>query len=143
MTSDRRLRSLNRAHRLLRGATGGRLGWRAGGMSVLELTTTGRRSGRRHTVMLTAPLREGDVLVLVASRAGDDRHPDWFLNLRTNPDVEVRLRDGISQPMRAREATPAERARLWPRVSGDVRWYRRYQEKTDRVIPLVLLEPPP
>jgi deazaflavin-dependent oxidoreductase (nitroreductase family) len=141
VVSDRTLKTMNALHRLLMRATRGRLGWRAGGMPVLELTTTGRRRGQPHTVMVTSPLREGSTIVLVASRAGADRNPDWYLNLRANPDVTVRVRGEPGRPMRARAATPAERSRLWPRVVADNGWYGGYQAKTERVIPLVLLEP--
>ncbi|KJE23533.1 deazaflavin-dependent oxidoreductase, nitroreductase family [Frankia torreyi] len=141
MPTTRTLKTLNTVHRALVKVTRGRLGWRAGGMPVLELTTTGRRSGHPHTLLVTSPLREGSTIVLVASRAGDDRHPDWFLNVCANPEVTVRAGGGPWRPMRARAATPAERERLWPRVIADNRWYRGYQSRTDRVIPLVLLEP--
>lgn len=140
MVSERGFRTMNKAHRALMKATGGRVGWRAVGMPVLELTTTGRRSGKQHTIMLTSPVRDGAAIVLVASRGGDDRHPHWFLNIQANPDVEVRLRGDVWRPMRARVATPEERDRLWPQVES-VRWYRGYQKKTERVIPLVLVEP--
>jgi deazaflavin-dependent oxidoreductase (nitroreductase family) len=141
MTSDRALKTLNTMHRVVMRISRGRLGWRAGGMQVLEVTTTGRRSGRPHTLRLTTPLREGSTIVLVASRAGDDRHPDWYHNVCANPDVAVRSRGGPWQAMRARPATSEERDKLWPRVVADSRWYRGYQAKTTRVIPLVLLEP--
>lgn len=133
-------KTLNLLHRVLMKLTRGRLGWRAGGMPVLELTTTGRRTGRPHTLMVTSPLREGSAIVLVASRGGDDHHPDWFLNVCANPEVQVRARGGPWRPMHARAATEAERSRLWPHVI-DNRWYEGYQARTERVIPLVLLEP--
>jgi deazaflavin-dependent oxidoreductase (nitroreductase family) len=110
-------------------------------MPVLELTTTGRKSGQPRSVMLTSPLQEGSTLVIVASRGGDDQHPAWLLNLRDNPDVEVAFKGGPKQPMRARVATPEERARLWPLVTADHKNYAGYQTKTQREIPLVLLEP--
>ncbi|OAA28133.1 deazaflavin-dependent oxidoreductase, nitroreductase family [Frankia sp. EI5c] len=141
MTGGRGFKALNRAHRILMRTTRGRLGWRAGGMPVLEITTTGRRSGNRHTIMLTSPLRDGGAIVLVASRGGDDRHPDWYLNICAHPDVDIREKGGSWRPMRARVATPAERERLWPRVVADNRWYEGYQAKSKRVIPLVLVEP--
>ncbi len=141
MPTDFQLKAMNTVHRVLLKVSGGRLGWRAGGMPVLELTTTGRRSGRRRTVMLTSPVKEGDAMVVVASRGGDDRHPYWFLNLRDRPDVEVALAGEPAQPMRARVATPPERAALWPRVTAANTRYADYQAKTDRKIPLVLLEP--
>jgi len=123
--------------------TGGRFGWRASGMPVLELTTTGRKSGNPHSVMLTSPYQEGDMWVIVASRGGDDHNPAWFLNLQDQPEVEVKLRGGTTRAMRARVATPEERARLWPLVTADHANYAQYQTKTTREIPLVLLEPAP
>ena len=69
---------MNTLHRGLLKLSGGRLGWRAAGMPVLELTTIGRRSGLPRTVMLTSPIQEGDAIVIVASRGGDDQHPAWF-----------------------------------------------------------------
>ncbi|QFU88228.1 nitroreductase/quinone reductase family protein [Amycolatopsis sp. YIM 10] len=141
MPHDAVLKLMNGAHRGLLKITGGRVGWQAAGMPVLELTTVGRKSGQKRSVMLTAPVHDGDKLVVVASRGGDDHHPAWFLNLRDNPEVEVALKGEPAKPMRARVATAEERAELWPRISGDFRNYRAYQDKTDREIPLVLLEP--
>jgi deazaflavin-dependent oxidoreductase (nitroreductase family) len=91
--------------------------------------------------MLTSPLREGDAYVVVASRGGDDFHPAWFLNLRDNPDVEVRIVGKPKQKMHARIATADERARMWPKIADKYRNYAGYQKRTDREIPLVLLEP--
>jgi deazaflavin-dependent oxidoreductase (nitroreductase family) len=141
MPNDFGFKVMNSVHRGLLKISGGRLGWEAQHMPVLELTTTGRKSGRPHSVMLTSPVQEGTTLVVVASRGGDDRSPAWFLNLRDNPEVEVALKGAATQPMRARIATPAERARLWPLVVADHHNYAAYQTKTSRQIPLVLLEP--
>lgn len=138
MPSDRALKAMNGVHRLLIKASGGRLGYEFG-MPVLELTTVGRKSGQARSVMLTSPLSDGEDLVIVASRGGDDRHPAWLLNLRENPAVEVSLKGGPKQPMTARIATAQERARLWPEVARQFRNYAGYQEKTTREIPLVLL----
>jgi deazaflavin-dependent oxidoreductase (nitroreductase family) len=91
--------------------------------------------------MLTAPLQEGSTLVVVASRGGDDHHPAWFLNLRDNPAVQVRVVGQASRPMQARVATAEERARMWPIIAGKYKNYAGYQHRTDREIPLVLLEP--
>lgn len=112
-------------------------------MPALELTTTGRKSGRPHSVMLTSPVQEGDTIVIVASRGGDDHHPAWFLNLRDNPDVEVAYAGKPKAPMRARVAIADERARLWPQVTATHKGYAGYQTKTSREIPLVLLDPLP
>jgi deazaflavin-dependent oxidoreductase (nitroreductase family) len=140
MPTDLQLKAMNAIHRGLLTISGGRVGWRAGGMPVVELTTTGRKSGQPGTVMLTSPVQEGDAIVIVASRGGDDHHPAWFLNLRDHPDVEVAFAGKPKQPMRARVATPEERARLWPRVTAGYKGYANYQTKTDREIPLVMLE---
>ena len=90
--------------------------------------------------MLTSPVQEGDTVVIVASYGGDNRHPTWFLNLRANPDVEVTMK-GRTRKMKARVASAEERAELWPRVTEKYRGYASYQTRTDREIPLVLLEP--
>jgi deazaflavin-dependent oxidoreductase (nitroreductase family) len=141
MPSDAVLKTMNGLHRAVLRLSGGRFGWRAGGMPVLELTTTGRKSGQRRSVMLTSPVQEGDAIVIVASRGGDDHHPAWFLNLRDDPGVEVRWKGGARTAMRARIAAPDERARLWPLVVERYGNYGGYQRKTDREIPLVILEP--
>jgi deazaflavin-dependent oxidoreductase (nitroreductase family) len=141
MSSVGVLKALNSVHRTVLRVTGGRIGWTALRMPVLELTTVGRTSGKPHTVMLTSPLEENDTVVIVASRGGDDHHPDWFLNLRDHPEVDVRLRGGPRQTMRARVAGAEERARLWPKVTERYKNYAGYQKKTEREIPLVLLEP--
>ena len=141
MPSDLTLKTMNGIHRALLKVSGGRVGWEASKMPVLELTTTGRKSGQSRSVMLTSPLQEGSTIVVVASRGGDDAHPAWFLNLRDNPDVEVSLKGAPKQRMRARIANPDERARMWPLVVADHKNYAGYQTKTTREIPLVLLEP--
>jgi deazaflavin-dependent oxidoreductase (nitroreductase family) len=131
------------AHRFALWITRGGFGWTMGGMPVIELTTTGRKSGEARTTMLTSPIQEGDTFVVVASRGGDDRHPGWFLNLRDNPNVELIVRGGPRRAATARVASDAERARLWPLITRKYPNYGGYQEKTDRVIPLVLLQPKP
>jgi deazaflavin-dependent oxidoreductase (nitroreductase family) len=118
----------------------GRFANRGFGMPVLMLTTTGRKTGKRRTTMLTSPVLDGDSVVLVASYGGDDRHPTWFLNLRDDPHVEITM-DGRTRPMRARVASPAEKAELWPRVVAAYKGYGQYQQRTDRDIPLVICEP--
>jgi deazaflavin-dependent oxidoreductase (nitroreductase family) len=139
--NDLTFKAMNAIHRGLLTVSGGRVGWRASNMPVLELTTTGRRTGRPRSVMLTSPLRDGAALVVVASRGGDDRPPSWFLNLQANPDVVVTLQGAPNQPMRARVANAVERTRLWPQVTADHQNYAEYQTRTSREIALVLLEP--
>ena len=126
-----------RLHRWIYRLTGGSIGGRLVGMPVLLLTTVGRRSGRRHETALTY-LPEGRALVVVASNGGAPRHPDWLLNLRTRPEVEVRIgRQRLA--VRAREAIGPERERLWARVTRAYRGYAAYQARTRRCIPVVIL----
>ena len=141
MPSDFALKTMNGVHRAMLKLTGQRVGWTVSRMPALELTTIGRKSGQPRSVMLTSPVQEATTIVVVASRGGDHIHPAWFLNLRDNPDVEVSYQGKAKQSMKARIATPDERARLWPLVTADHRNYAGYQTKTDREIPLVLLEP--
>jgi deazaflavin-dependent oxidoreductase (nitroreductase family) len=139
MPSDFALKAMNSIHRVILKVSGGRVGWDAAKMPVLELTTIGRKSGQSRAVLLTSPYQDGETLVIVASRGGDDQHPAWFLNLRDNPAVEVSLKGKPKQKMVATIASTDERARLWPLVIADHKNYAGYQTKTEREIPLVLL----
>jgi deazaflavin-dependent oxidoreductase (nitroreductase family) len=141
MPSDALLKLMNTSHRILLKASFGKIGWKAGSMPVLELTTTGRKSGQKRAVMLTSPIQDGDTVVIVASKGGEDTHPAWYLNLVAEPDVEVALAGAAKRPYTARVATAEERAELWPRVTSSYDNYAGYQRKTDREIPLVLLTP--
>ena len=141
MPSDIGFKAMNAIHRLLLKVSGGRAGWTAMEMPVLELTTTGRRSGQPRSVMLTSPLQEGPVLVVVASRGGDEQAPAWLLNLQENPDVGVSLQGQPTLRMNARVASRDERERMWPLVVADHKNYAGYQARTTREIALVLLEP--
>src|SRR3954454_8235548 len=134
MPSDVMLKAANALHKGLIKVTGGRMGWDLR-MPVVELTTTGRKSGQPRSVMLTSPVQEGSTIVVVASRGGDDQHPAWFLNLRDNPDVEVAFKGAPKRPMKARVADAGERAKLWPKITGDFKNYAQYQTKTEREIP--------
>jgi deazaflavin-dependent oxidoreductase (nitroreductase family) len=141
MPSDLQMKTMNGVHRVALRLTGGRFGWNLLGMPVVELTTTGRKSGQPRTVMLTSPLQEGSTFVVVASRGGDDNPPAWLLNIEASGDVQVATNGGEPQPYRARVATAEERARMWPRLTADHKNYAGYQKKTSREIPLVLLTP--
>ena len=141
MPSDFVLKSMNNIHRSILKISGGRKGWEAGNMPVLKLTTTGRKSGEPRMVMLTSPLQEGDSMVIVASRGGDDQHPAWFVNLRDNPAVEVETKDKPKSNWVARIATSEERERMWPLITERYKNYGGYQSKTNREIPLIFLTP--
>ncbi|MCF7547731.1 nitroreductase/quinone reductase family protein [Pseudonocardia sp. WMMC193] len=141
MPSDRFLKAMNAVHRAVVRVSGGRVGYSAGAMPVLELTTIGRRSGEPRSVLLTAPVAEGDTFVVVASRGGDDRHPAWFLNLQADPTVQVSVQGAPPRPMRAEVVGPGERPALWSEIAGRYRNYAGYQKRTEREIPLVRLTP--
>jgi deazaflavin-dependent oxidoreductase (nitroreductase family) len=107
-------------------------------MEYLLLTTTGRRSGQRHTVPLLY-LREDPSVAVIASFGGKPSHPDWYWNLRQDPNVDVQV-EGERFTATAREADAEERARLWPRAVAVWPGYAVYQKRTDRRIAIVILD---
>ena len=131
----------NRAARLptnLFRATGGKIGGRMLGCPVLLLVATGRKTGRERTTPLLY-LEDGDRQVIVASNGGAAKSPVWWLNLKANPEAKVEV-TGRKAGVRAREARGEEKARLWERLVRMYPSYRSYQEKTDREIPVIVLE---
>ena len=134
------LKSMNNIHKTLLAVSFGRIGWDAGKMPVLKLTTVGRKSGQKRMVMLTSPIQIDDTWVIVASKGGDDDHPAWFLNIDSNPEVEIEIR-GKKSVRTARIATSEERSKLWPEITAKYANYGGYQNRTEREIPLVFLEP--
>jgi deazaflavin-dependent oxidoreductase (nitroreductase family) len=137
---DTGFKALNLVHRSVVHLSGGRIGTSAYGMHVVELHTTGRRSGQARTTMLTAPVVDGERVVLVASKGGDDRDPDWFANIVANPLVEITI-EGARRRVRARVASSEEKAELWPRVVAAYKGYDGYRRRSKRDIPLVICEP--
>jgi len=133
-------KGLNTFHRSVLRLGGGRIGRSAFGMKVVALRTTCRRSGLIRVTMLTAPIVESDMVVLVASKGGDDRDPDWYRNVVAHADIELTI-DGDRMLMRAHAATPEEKARLWPRVVSAYKPYASYQRRSKRDIPLVICRP--
>jgi deazaflavin-dependent oxidoreductase (nitroreductase family) len=133
---------LNEAHRATLRLSGGRIGRSAYGMPVVELRTVGRKTGQTRVTVLTAPLHDENRVVLVASKGGNDRNPQWYGNLTANPDVEI-LIDGERRELRARTASADERKELWPQILRAYGGYGAYQQKTDREIPVVICEPRP
>jgi len=126
-------------HRVLYRITGGLIGRRLVDNDILLLTTRGRATGREHTVPLLY-LRDGERLVVIASYGGRDRHPEWYLNLVDEPSVTAQTGRNRSS-YQARTATEDERERWWPRVVAAYSDYAVYQGRTDREIPVVMLEP--
>lgn len=133
-------KGMNLTHRAALKASGGRLGKQVFGMPAVEVHTTGRKSGQRRSVMLTTPIHEPDRVVLVASKGGDDRHPDWYHNIVANSEVDI-TEAGVTRSMRARTATADEKAELWPTIVAAYKGYAGYQKRTDRDIPVVICEP--
>jgi deazaflavin-dependent oxidoreductase (nitroreductase family) len=118
--------------------TGGEQGHDWEGTKTLLLTTTGRRSGepREHALIYG---RHGDDYLVVASKGGAPQHPAWYLNLRENPEVELQVGDERFAAT-ARTATPEEKPELWRIMTAEWPAYDEYQTKTDRDIPVVVLE---
>jgi deazaflavin-dependent oxidoreductase (nitroreductase family) len=119
--------------------TGGEVGhrWKRDS-KILLLTTKGRKSGEPRTKPLIYE-EDGDRYVIVASKGGAPAHPDWYLNLPQDPTVELQVLDDVF-PARARTAEGEERERLWHLVNRQWPDYDSYQTKTDREIPVVVLE---
>ena len=119
--------------------TGGLIGYYVPGAArTLLLDHVGAKTGTKRTTALSF-IRDGEDLVLVASKGGHPKNPSWYHNLKANPDTMVQIRTE-KRPVHAREATAAERERLWPKVVDAYSGYAGYQERTDREIPLVILE---
>jgi len=118
--------------------TGGRLGGTfRQGAPICLVTVKGKRSGTPRTIALLY-LAAGDDVVLVASKGGMSHHPAWYHNMTANPDVEVQI-GSTTRRMRARRASAAEKAALWPRLVAMYRDYDDYQARTERDIPVVIL----
>jgi deazaflavin-dependent oxidoreductase (nitroreductase family) len=124
----------NRVYRL----SGGRVGGTFRGSPVCLVDHVGRRSGKRHTSPLIYA-RDGDDIVIVASKGGSHKDPMWWLNLRERPETTVQV-GSEKRAVRARRATPEEKQRLWPVVVDVYAPYEEYQRKTKRDIPVIVLE---
>jgi deazaflavin-dependent oxidoreductase (nitroreductase family) len=134
------LHRLMGGHAMLYRATGGRVGARIPGLPpMLLLDHRGARSGKLRTTPLVY-MPHGRDLLVVASKGGHPRHPAWWHNLQAHPETEIQL-GSERMKVRAREASPVERHELWPQaVSYNPHW-GRYEQRTERQIPLVVLEP--
>lgn len=140
------MKLVTRGHVTLFRASGGRVGSRfrfgsafPSGVPVCLLTTLGRKSGKPRTMALLY-LPDGECVILVASRGGTGRHPQWYLNIEANPKVAVQT-GRRPQPMLARTAEADERTALWRRLVKHYPEYGDYQTWTDRAIPVVVCEP--
>lgn len=126
-------------HRVIYRLSGGRIFVRSLGCQVILLTTTGRKSGEPRTAPIFG-FREGQYIVVVPSNAGKEHDPSWYVNLRANPQAQVQM-GRETWRVKAREATPEERERLWPYLVSQYGGYQVYRERTDRQFPVLILEP--
>lgn len=133
------IRMLSRSHTFWYRLTGGIIGSSMMGAPILLLTHTGRKSGRKVTTPLQY-VEDGDAVVLIASNAGHTFHPQWYLNLKENPDAEIQIKSE-TRSVTAQEATGEERDRLWQRAVDQYSGYADYQKTTGgRQIPVVKLK---
>lgn len=130
-------RRTTRIHTWLYRATRGLVGHRMGGIRMLLLTTTGRKSGERRTLPL-AYLDDGQDFVVLASNGGQERDPLWWKNLEAHPEAAVQV-GGERFTASARKADGAERERLWPRITAANPMWGQYAKRTRREIPVVIL----
>ena len=129
--------ALTHANVMLYRRSGGRLGNTVKGAPVLLLDHVGRKSGRTRTAPVLY-MRDGQDLVIVASRGGSDAMPAWWLNLQANPTTTVQIGTERRQVV-ARKASAEEKAELWPRLAKMYGDYEVYQRRTKREIPVVIL----
>jgi deazaflavin-dependent oxidoreductase (nitroreductase family) len=139
---DAGFKLLNFTHKGVLRLTGGRWPKLLFGMPGVELETIGRKSGEPRTTMLTTPIHDENRVVLIASKGGDHRDPQWYLNLVANPEVKVTM-NGETRSMRARTASPGEKTFMWPDIVAVYKGYDGYQKKAGREIPVVICEPRP
>jgi deazaflavin-dependent oxidoreductase (nitroreductase family) len=132
------IKRIGKLHVRLYRATWGLVGSRMDGLDILLLTTTGHKTGRARTVPLPY-FRDGARYVLVASFGGNAQNPAWVTNLSTHPEVRIQV-GRRRMAARAQVASGAERERIWSQITTDYPRYRVYQQKTEREIPLVVLE---
>jgi deazaflavin-dependent oxidoreductase (nitroreductase family) len=133
------LKWMGRANTWIYRRSNGKLGGTFQKAPVALLTTTGRKTGEPR-VSPVLYLRENDRVILGASRAGSDKHPLWYLNLKADPTVSVQIKDEVLR-LRARDATTEERNEYWPKLVAMYPNFEDYQSWTDRVIPIVICDP--
>jgi F420H(2)-dependent quinone reductase len=137
--ADLFIKWMARANTWIYKRTNGKLGGTMQKAPVALLTTTGRKTGEPRVSPLIF-VRDGDRVVLVASRGGSDKHPLWYLNLKADPKVSVQIKNEVLH-LRARDASAEERAEYWPKLAAEYPPLDDYKTWTDRVIPLVICDP--
>jgi deazaflavin-dependent oxidoreductase (nitroreductase family) len=131
---------LMRVHAVIYRLTGGRLGkWIPGVPSMLLLDHVGARSGKLRTTPLVY-MPDGERIIVVAAKGGHPKNPAWLYNLRAHPDTVVQI-GGRRINVHAKEANAEERLTLWPKALAYTAHWRRYDRRSTRTIPLLILEP--
>ena len=132
-------RAFIKAHMVFYRCTGGTIGGRLFGNSVLLLTTIGRKTGKPRTSPLIYH-KDGSDWIVMAGNAGARNHPSWWLNLQSQPEAKIQF---MAKKIRvaAHKATPQEKEKLWPEFIRSHPNYTEYQKKTTREIPVVILRP--
>jgi len=120
-------------------ANGGKVGGRFEGKSLLILHTIGAKSGQER-VNPVAYVRDGERYVVIASKGGAPDNPDWYYNILAHPDLTIEVGSEIF-PVRARVTEEPERTRLYNKMAGMMDSFNEYRQKTDRVIPVIVLTP--
>ena len=140
MTNDFFLKWMSRINTFLYRRSGGEgLGGTVQNIPVALLTTTGRKTGEPRVSPLYF-LRDGDRVIVAASKGGAAKNPMWYLNLKANPKVQVQIKKEVLD-LTARDATDDERAKYWPQLVDMYPTYDDYQSWTDRTIPIVVCDP--
>jgi F420H(2)-dependent quinone reductase len=130
----------NKVHQVVYRWSKGRLGGRMQGCELVMLTAIGRKSGQQRTTIVAAPIISDEMIVVMASYAAGNRNPQWYYNLLANTKVEVNVK-GDKRVLLARDAQGEEKTDLWKRSIANGAPLDKYQSKTERPIPLVILEP--
>lgn len=130
---------LTRVHVAIYRLTGGRLGGKLKGVEVLLLDHVGRKSGKRYSTPLLY-MRDGENVVIVASKGGNPRHPAWWLNIRDAGRAEIEI-GRKKTPVTVTQATAEEKEQLWPKLVAIWPDYQTYQDSTEREIPVAILTP--
>ena len=133
------MKIFSRTHTFWYRVSGGAIGGSMGGAPIALLTTTGRKSGKKYTTPLQS-IEDGDNIIFIASNAGHKVHPQWWLNLKANPDATVLIKRD-ERKMVAEAATGEERTRLWQKAVDQYAGYADYEKTADREIPVVVLKP--
>ena len=140
MTNDFFLKWMSRINTFLYRRSGGEgLGGTVQNIPVALLTTTGRKTGEPRVSPLYF-LRDGDRVIVAASKGGATKNPMWYLNLKANPEVQVQIKKEVLDRT-ARDASDEERARYWPKLVKMYPTFEDYQSWTDRRIPIIICDP--